>query len=416
MRRRAVGTALAAALTGLAALLLLSTIAGLALAHTLPQPVSSAVAARLPFWIAAGAFGGGLQVLGPGAERISMLNDGGLIGPLQGRPAQGAETLRVDLIPLPVTLLAGIVVAAVLRRGLRSIQPCGPAELAGCAALVAIVFAAAGAALALASGLDITGAVAHPGRIATPVGGAVVGLAAALAGAFSALLMRTPALAALRASLRAAGCAGAMLAGAGAIAAAIGAATVRLGVVDTLVTGDLGSRSLKALLGLLLGPTAAFDGALVGAGAGLRLDGHAFGFSKSLTITLADAVGHHPLLVFLPLAVIVAVLVAGLLGVAEHRPPARTLAGTLTTYVIVFAALGALARLACRIDLHRSAAGRVVESATVGVGWLTTVVSCAVAGALVALVSHAAGAHHQRPPVGSTRAAATAAYTESARP
>ncbi len=393
MRRQAAAAAIGAALVGVLVALLLSTAVGFALAAALPHQPGDAVTDRLPFWIAATALGGGLQVIGPAAGRISMLNDGGLLGPLQGASAVGRESFRVDVLPLPITVLSLVAVAVVLRGRIRRIGPGSALEVAGCLALVAAVFAGFGMLLATTSTLDIVGGQVHPGRISTPIGGAALGLVAAAAG----LRLGRRAGGRWALPIRAATVVGTTLAVTGVAVLALVAATARLGVVDTLVTGDQGSRGLKALLGALLGPALAFDGALAGAGAWLHVDGHAFGFSRHKSYLLPGLVHAHPLMVFLPVVTLVAVLAGALVAAATGRAGRRELARSAVAYAVVFAGFAVAAWAAARIQLRRVYLARAVESASVRPDLLATVLVAALAGLVVALIGQLAGGHRHHP-------------------
>ncbi|MGI8870755.1 MAG: hypothetical protein ACR2F6_18420 [Mycobacteriales bacterium] len=385
--RAAIGAACAGC-AGIVVLLVVSLLTGVALGAALPTEPSTALRIRLPLWLAAAALGGGLQVVGPGAGRVSMLNDGGLIGPPQGLSAVGSERFRLDVIPLPLTLVTMLAIGLVLRRMI-------PADrvtvrvIAGSALIVAAVLAAAGLVLAFAADYAAVDAGVHPGRVVTPVGAATVGIAATLAA-------HVPRLPAVRRgpfgpALRAAGVVGSAVALLGMLAAALVGAFGRLGIVDTLVSNHHASGAAKALLGALLGPAAGFDAVLVGAGAPLHIAGHAFGFAEARTWLLPEAVDRRPLSIFLPLGTALVVIIGGVVvHLARHSGAA--LARSVAAYAVVFTGAAALAQLACHIDFRRVYRGAVSESATIATAWPMTLVVAALAGILVALIGRASTA------------------------
>lgn len=369
-----------AAFLGVLALLIISVLATVAVLLTMPTRPPDAVAWMLPLLVAAMSLGGGLVIDGPVAGQISMLGEGGLFGAPSGSAADGQ--LTVYAIPLTLTLLLAVAVAAVARRRDDDLELSD--RLLG-TATAATVLAVLGLVLAAVARVTVDGTAVHSGLGTATLGGAVAGaiggwIGFGRRGGLRQLVSR--ALVVVFAAVP--------------VAAAVVAVT-DLGIAQTLLFGSDEATGLRAVLGVLLGPGMIGVALAVGTNVGVSVEGSVFGFGRTRTYGLLDAIDALPIAGLLPAASLAALLL--LLFASTGR--SRGLA-SVPTYVGCFVVVGVLLWATTRLDVSNSYSGRVMESGQVELRWSIIAVA-AIAGAVIAVASPWLSEHRHHSYAGAVR-------------
>lgn len=370
-----------AALAGVLALLVISALATVALVLTMPAGPPDAVAWMLPLLVAAMALGGGLVVDGPVAGQISMLGEDGLFGAPSGPTADGQ--LSVHAVPLTLTLLVAIVIVAVARRRLGDLDLTD--RLLG-TATAATVLAVLGLVVAALARADVDGNSIHSGLGMAALGGAVTG-------ALGGWIGFGP-----RGGLRQlVGRALIVVFAAVPVAAAVVAVT-DLGIAQTLLFGSDKSTGLRAVLAVLLGPGLVCVALALGLNVGVSVEGSVFGFGRTRTYGLLDAINGLPIAGLLPAASLAALLLLTFGSLSRSRGVA-----SVPVYTGCFAVLGMLLWGATSVEVSNSYAGTVMESGHVEMRWSIIAVAAA-AGAVIAVVAPFLAEHrHHHQVAGATQ-------------